>query len=85
MSDPRPGGMNPDRDHLIALIEALRADMLNRLDTLAAAVQDSAPAAPPARAAAPPRRPRSPYRGQTVPTDLDRAKARAALKRMRLS
>ncbi len=76
--------MNPDRDHLIALIESLRADMLTRLDTLTAAVQADAPATPPARAAASPRRPRSPYRGQTIPTDLDRAKARAALLRMRL-
>lgn len=63
---------------LITLIEALRADMNSRLDTLAAAVQDSAPAAP----VPSPHRRRVAYRGSIVPTDIDRAKARAALRRM---
>lgn len=69
----------PDRDHLLALIESLRADMISKLDTLAAAVQGTGPAAP---AATSPHQRRVLYRGAIVPTDIDRAKARVALARM---
>lgn len=69
--------MRPADLDLIALIQKLRDDMNARLDTLAAAVRaNDAPAAPSLH------KRRTVYRGAIIPTDIDRAKAQAALRRM---
>lgn len=52
--------------------------MNSRLDQIAAAVQADCPSPTPTRRAAV----RPAYRGAIVPTDLERAKARAVLRRM---
>lgn len=72
-----------DRDrHILDLLQQVRADMNSRLDSLVAAVHDTdRQADPPHRRRAPVR---PPYRGSDVPSDLERATARAVLKRMRI-
>ena len=73
----REVGVKPTKPDLIAIIQELRDYMNRRLDTLAAAVLVTE-----APASASPHRRRVAYRGAIIPTDIDRAKAQAALRRM---
>lgn len=79
---------HPDRDQLLELLQELRTEMTNRLDSITAVIQgadQAAPAAAVVQARTTPRKRRSAYRGAIVPTDIDRARARAVLKSMGLS
>lgn len=75
-----PPDRQADRPALIALIEQLRDDMNTRLDQIAQAAANSGGSPTPTRRAAA----RPAYRGAIVPTDLERAKAIAVLRRMGL-
>ena len=70
--------------NILKIIEQVRADMNDRLDQIAECLRaEAGPAESASR-----RKPRAPlrpaYKGAVVPTDIDRAKAREVLKRMRL-